>query len=341
VAQIGAAIFAIEVLLMAALSGGSLELSALPMRLLDAAALTLFTSPIVYLWFVRPFVASASQASESAARTARELDSALQAKNAQADALAAALTRLKLQTSIIDRLAIISETDARGSITEINDNFCRVSGYSREEIVGKTHALVNSGLHPKSFWKDMYATLAKGDVWQAEVRNRAKDGSYYWVHCINTAVRDSDGKLRGYMSLRMDITENKKQQAQLSAQNRKLDAALENMSQGLVMFDGDQKVVICNDKYAQMYKLPPELCVPGTPLAAVLEHRFANGIYQDGMPAEYRPENVFGVAAIAESVHKLATGQSITVVRRPVENGGWVSTHEDITHRLRLEDMTG
>jgi diguanylate cyclase (GGDEF)-like protein/PAS domain S-box-containing protein len=338
VTQIGVAIFVIEVLLMAALSGGSLDFGALPRRLIEAAFLTVFSSPIVYLWIVRPFIASASRANEAVARTAQALDSALQAKNAQAEALAATLARLKLQTSIIDRLAIISETDPRGVITEVNDNFCRVSGYPREELIGNTHALVNSGFHPKSFWKDMFSTMARGEVWQAEVRNRAKNGSYYWVHCINSAMRDGDGKLRGYMSLRMDITENKRQQALLSAQNVKLDAALGHMSQGLVMFDGEKRVVMCNDKYAQMYALPPDLCAPGTPLAAILEHRFANGIYQDEAPAEYRPENVHGVALVAESVHKLANGHSITVVRRPMENGGWVSTHEDITHRLRLED---
>jgi diguanylate cyclase (GGDEF)-like protein/PAS domain S-box-containing protein len=338
VAQIGLAILVVEVLLLSALSGVGLEPSAVPLRLLEAAFLTVLASPLVYFWIVKPFVASSMQANETAARTADALDSALKAKNAQADALAAALARLKLQTSIIDRLAILSETDARGVITEANDNFCRVSGYPREELIGRTHALVNSSFHPKSFWKDMFATMARGEVWQGEVRNRAKDGSHYWVHCINSAVRDGNGKLQGYISLRTDITENKRQQAELNAQNIKLDAALEHMSQGLVMFDGDKRVVFCNDKYAEMYALPPDLCAPGTPLSAILEHRFANGIYQDDMPAEYRPENVDGVASVAESVHKLANGRTITVVRRPMQSGGWVSTHEDITHRLRLED---
>lgn len=329
--QVGAAIFAVSALLAAALSLGGLDLSLTAYQLLSAALLAAVSAAVVHIWVAKPLGAVVCRANEAAAAAEQSLTT-------QGAALAVALERLKLQTSIIDRIAIISETDIRGVITQVNDNFCRVSGYTREELVGKTHAVVNSGFHPKSFWNDMFSVLAKGDVWQAEVRNRAKDGSHYWVHCINTAVNGSDGVLQGYLSLRMDITENKRQQAELSAQNLKLDAALEHMSQGLVMFDADQKVVICNDKYAQMYALPPNLCEPGTPLAAILEHRFAKGIYQDEAPAEYRPENVRGVSSVAESVHKLASGQSITVVRRPMKNGGWVSTHEDITHRLRLED---
>lgn len=98
------------------------------------------------------------------------------------------LARLDLQSAMVDRLAIISETDPRGIIMHVNDNFCRISGYTRGELVGRTHAILNSGFHPKSFWRDMYATLAKGEVWQADVRNRAKDGTYYWVKSANAAI---------------------------------------------------------------------------------------------------------------------------------------------------------
>lgn len=148
---------------------------------------------------------------------------------------------------MVDRLAIISETDPRGIITHVNDNFCRISGYSRDELVGRTHAILNSGHHPKSFWKNMYATLAKGEVWQADVRNRAKDGSYYWVKSANASVRESDGRLQGYMSLRLDVTEGRELQAQLAARNLQLDLVLMHMPAGISMFNADQRLVLCND----------------------------------------------------------------------------------------------
>jgi diguanylate cyclase (GGDEF)-like protein/PAS domain S-box-containing protein len=253
--------------------------------------------------------------------------------------LDATLRRLQAQSSIIDRLAIISEADDRGRITHVNENFCRISGYRPDELLGKNHAVLNSGLHPKSFWKDMYATLAKGAVWQGQVRNQAKDGSHYWVHSANTAIRDADGKLTNYLSLRLDITNGKKQEAELATQHLKLDAALENMAQGLVMFDAGQRLVVCNDRFMEMYALPRDLALPGTPLNAILDYHLANDTYQDAMPGEYEPERVAGLGSVANSIHKLADGRTIAVVRSPLTDGGWVTTHEDITHRLRLEDQ--
>jgi PAS domain S-box-containing protein len=227
-----------------------------------AVLAAVLSAPLICFWVVRPFVIAALTANAELKRVAATLDDALRAKHAQAEELAAAVHRLKLHRVILDRLAILSETDVRGAITDVNDNFCAISGYARDDLIGRTHAVVNSGFHPKEFWKDMFATLARGEVWQGEVCNRAKDGSTYWVHCINTAVRGADGKLKGYMSLRMNITESKAIQAQLSAQNVKLDAALGHMSQGLVMFDAEQRLVMCNEQYAAMYGLPAHLCAP-------------------------------------------------------------------------------
>ncbi|WBT40267.1 sensor domain-containing protein [Hyphomicrobium sp. DMF-1] len=337
-AQIALTIFVVELFLLMAMRTQQGAPASVIDHLWDAAFVTVVSAPLMYFWIVRPFVNAALAANAELQKVARTLDDALQAKSIQAEAHASALARLKLQRVILDRLAILSETDVRGTITEVNDNFCKISGYSRDELIGRTHSLVNSGLHPKSFWTEMFATMARGEVWQGDVRNRAKDGSYYWVHCINSAVRNADGKLKGYMSLRMDITEIKTIQAKLHDQNVKLDAALKHMSQGLVMFDDEQCLVMCNEQYAKMYGLPAQLCVPGTPLADVINNHVITDIYRDGMPADYLPERVAGIAHLKESVHALSNGNSIAVVRSPMPEGGWVSTHEDITHRLRLED---
>ncbi len=337
-AQIAFTIFVAHLTVLALLPADPDTIASPARRTIDAALIALLGAPLVCFWIVRPFVLSALTANQELKRVATTLDDALRSKNAQAEQLASAVARLKLQRMILDRLAILSETDPRGLITDVNDNFCEISGYAREELIGRTHGIVNSGYHPKEFWKDMFATMVRGDVWQGEVCNRAKDGKTYWVHCINMAVRTADGALKGYMSLRMDISENKAIQSQLKEQNVKLDAALKHMSQGLVMFDGEQRLVMCNERYAAMYGIPAHLREPGTPLTAVIDNHVATNIYKDGMPADYLPDRIQDVSLVKESLHALSDGNSIAVVRSPMEGGGWVSTHEDITHRIRLED---
>ena len=85
-------------------------------------------------------------------------------------------------TFAIDKHSIIAKTDNKGLITYVNENFCKISGYTKEELIGKNHNLLNSGHKPKSYWKEMYQTISTGNIWQDEVKNKSKDGEYYWVN---------------------------------------------------------------------------------------------------------------------------------------------------------------
>ncbi len=332
------ALFAISLGLAVALLAAQRSSLSLDAQFICALSAITISALLVYRFVVCPLVRAARDGESKLGEVSRALEDSISTSSAQTDALSSALARLKLQGLAVDRVAIISETDPRGVITQVNDNFCRISGYAREELIGKTHAIVNSKHHPKSFWVGMYETMAGGQLWQAEVCNRRKDGSLYWVQCINTAMRDKDGKLRGYLSLRMDISEARMMQARLNEQNIKLDAALKHMSQGLAMFDDNQRLVMCNEKFAAMYALPVHLTAPGTFLSSVIENHAANGTYKDGIPTEYQSEHLSKVALVPESQHELLSGKSIAVVRSAMPNGGWVSTHEDITHRRRLEN---
>ena len=125
------------------------------------------------------------------------------------------LNDLAEQKFALDQHAIVAITDVKGTIIFTNDKFSEVSGYSNEELIGKNHRLLNSGYHSPKFFKDMYQTIAQGDVWHGEIFNKAKDGHYYWVDTTIVPFLTENGKPKNYVAIRTDITKQKEIEGEL------------------------------------------------------------------------------------------------------------------------------
>lgn len=142
----------------------------------------------------------------------------------------------------LDESCIVAITDQKGIIKHANDNFCRISKYSPEELIGQDHRIINSGYHPKEFIRNLWVTIANGKIWRGEMKNKAKDGTYYWVDTTIVPFLNEQGKPYQYVAIRDDITDRREVEEKLIESNR-LYSFLSSINQSIVHISGEKALL--------------------------------------------------------------------------------------------------
>ncbi|WP_417388831.1 putative bifunctional diguanylate cyclase/phosphodiesterase [Gimesia sp.] len=120
------------------------------------------------------------------------------------------LSYLQAFRDAVDEAGIVAINDTKGRILDVNDNFCQISGYTRDELIGADHRILRSDQHSNKFFREMYRTIRRGKTWRGEICNKARNGKLYWVNTTIVPMFNQEGKIDGYLALRIDISEQKR-----------------------------------------------------------------------------------------------------------------------------------
>jgi len=244
-----------------------------------------------------------------------ERDKSLEELRLEKERTQAALRELELQKFALDRSAMVSVTDAQGTILEVNERFCRISGYAEEEMVGRTHSFLNAGIQPRETFERMWATILRGEVWYGELCNRRKDGSRFWFTATIVPLAGEDGAPLRFMAIRQDITPLKAAEEELQASRSQFQALFQNMRLGVVIQDMAGRVVDANPAALRILQLTLEEM-----LSRDSTDRRWNCVTEEGLPfpGEEQP------AAVCLRTGESQLGVRMGLEMRADENRRWI-----------------
>jgi PAS domain S-box-containing protein len=238
---------------------------------------------------------------------------------------------------IIDQHSVYIITDPQGIMHYVNEGFCRLSLYSKEELIGKNANLVGSGYHPPAFWQGVWQTITQGRIWRGDVKNKAKDGTPFWIDMIIHPLLDEQEVIEGYLAIRKDITLSKQAQEKMQ-----FDAhILAHVSDAVVGLDSSYRVNFWNQGAQRQYGLPSEQ-VMGKLLSEVYESIW---IHPEDEPIAMQELAQSGSCKV-EIIHRLRSGQQLYVeattqvlLNESGEKAGLLAVIRDITDRKQAEKI--
>ena len=294
---------------------------------LDAVLLACWSAPMLWCLVLRPLVKRIESTQARAAKQAR-LNSELR--------------------TVLDLHALVSITDIQGNIIYVNDKFCKNSGYTRDELLGKSHKIVDSDLHDQDYIKNALRTIAQSDSWQGEFCNRRKDGSLYWVDSTIAPLRDDDGKPRQYLSICRDITAIKENEVKLTVLKHALDASSDMIlitnSEGCIQYVNP---ALCRftgwNEEALIGKQRNLLDSPNTNQEALAEMRrkLRQGVSWTGLLLNRRrgmaPIRIAGQAMPADTLEYWVDVNVAPVLKADGSVSGYVQIQRDVSTQVERE----
>jgi len=173
------------------------------------------------------------------------------------DILQQTIKELSAYKYALDESAIVAITDQRGIIKQVNENFCRISKYSEEELIGQDHRIINSAYHDKAFIRNLWVTIAAGGIWKGEIKNKAKDGSYYWVDTTIVPFFNENGKPYQYVAIRSDITDRKLIQEKVVESELFIKTITNNLPALIAYWNADLYCLFANQPYMEWFDKQP------------------------------------------------------------------------------------